>query len=222
MKLTKKDNIKNYLLFRNEIEMSIDALKSEVKNNLKQYKDELSKLSNVSIQKIEFYITLFKKNFKSIEITTNEIFETLISQFDYNQSSEHYRLNEIIIKDYIKESLELQIRLQNYRKLKRKEIKEYRELNKGLINFNAAENSFVEMRRTLKQIELDENYINELTECREVADSLIKEIKNNSNMNSNLIKTQKQSKPKRIKFSEKDILNILMGSKEIQEQIKRL
>lgn len=222
MKLTKKDNIKNYLLFRNEIEMSIDALKSEVKNNLKQYKDELSKLSNVSIQKIEFYITLFKKNFKSIEITTNEIFETLISQFDYNQSSEHYRLNEIIIKDYIKESLELQIRLQNYRKLKRKEIKEYRELNKGLINFNAAENSFVEMRRTLKQIELDENYINELTECREVADSLIKEIKNNPNMNSNLIKTQKQSKSKRIKFSEKDILNILMGSKEIQEQIKRL
>ena len=222
MKLTKKDNIKNYLLFRNEIEMSIDALKSEVKNNLKQYKDELSKLSNVSIQKIEFYITLFKKNFKSIEITTNEIFETLISQFDYNQSSEHYRLNEIIIKDYIKESLELQIRLQNYRKLKRKEIKEYRELNKGLINFNAAENSFVEMRRTLKQIELDENYINELTECREVADSLIKEIKNNPNFNSNLIKTQKQSKPKRIKFSEKDILNILMGSKEIQEQIKRL
>ena len=222
MKLTKKDNIKNYLLFRNEIEMSIDALKIEVKNNLKQYKDELSKLSNVSIQKIEFYITLFKKNFKSIEITTNEIFETLISQFDYNQSSEHYRLNEIIIKDYIKESLELQIRLQNYRKLKRKEIKEYRELNKGLINFNAAENSFVEMRRTLKQIELDENYINELTECREVADSLIKEIKNNPNMNSNLIKTQKQSKSKRIKFSEKDILNILMGSKEIQEQIKRL
>ena len=170
----KKDNIKNYLLFRIAIEDSIDDLRIRLKDDLKLYKDKIVKIPNISVQKIEFYTTLYKKNFKSVEKTTNEVFDTLISQFDYIQPSMNYKANETIIKEYILKSLTGWIELQEFRKSKRFEIKSYREENKAKMNFNAAENSFIEMRRNMKHIN-EENYLEDLKECREVVDLLIKE-----------------------------------------------
>lgn len=213
----KKDNIKNYLLFRIAIESSIDALRMRLKEDLKLYKDKIVKIPNISVQKIEFYTTLYKKNFKSIEITTNEVFDTLISQFDYIQTSMNYKTNERIIKEYILKSLTGWIELQEFRKLKRFEIKSYREENKGKINFNAAENSFVEMRRNIKHIN-EENYLEDLKECREVVDLLIKE----TNPSIETIKLEKPKKQKPYKMTEAEIIQMLFSNNEIKEQLNQL
>lgn len=210
----KKDNIKNYLLFRIAIEDSIDDLRMKLKEDLKLYKDKIVKTPNISVQKIEFYITLYKKNFKSIEITTNEVFDTLINQFDYIQTSMNYKANETIIKEYILKSLTGWIELQEFRKSKRFEIKSYREENKGKINFNAAENSFVEMRRNMKHIN-EENYLEDLKECREVVESLMKE-------KIPTVKLEKPKKQKPYKMTEAEIIQMMFSNKEIKEQLNQL
>lgn len=213
----KKDNIKNYLLFRISIEDSIDDLRIKLKDDIKLCKDKIAKIPNISVQKIEFYTTLYKKNFKSVEKTTNEVFDTLISQFDYIQTSMNYKTNETIIKEYILKSLTGWIELQEFRKSKRFEIKSYREENKGIINFNSAENSFVEMRRNLKHIN-EENYLEDLKECREVVDLLIKE----KNQIIKTIKLEKSKKQKPYKMSEVEIIQMMFSSKEIKEQLNQL
>ena len=213
----KKDNIKNYLLFRITIEDSIDNLRIKLKENLKLYKDKIVKIPNISVQKIEFYTTLYKKNFKSVEKTTNEVFDTLINQFDYVRTSMNYKANETIIKEYILKSLTSWIELQEFRKSKRFEIKSYREENKGQINFNAAENSFVEMRRNMKHLD-EENYLEDLKECREVADLLIKEKK----PTIETIKLEKPKKQKPYKMTETEIIQMLFSNNEIKEQLNQL
>ena len=214
---TKKDNIKNYLLFRIAIEDSIDDLRIRLKDDLKLCKDKIVKIPNISVQKIEFYTTLYKKNFKSVEKTTNEVFDTLINQFDYIQTSMNYKANETIIKEYILKSLTGWIELQEFRKSKRFEIKSYREENKGQINFNAAENSFVEMRRNMKHIN-EENYLEDLKECREVVDLLIKD----KNPTIKTIKLEKPKKQKPYKMTEAEIIQMMFSSKEIKEQLNQL
>ena len=216
----KKDNIKNYLLFRIAIEDSIDDLRIRLKDDLKLYKDKIVKIPNISVQKIEFYTTLYKKNFKSVEKTTNEVFDTLINQFDYIQTSMNYKANETIIKEYILKSLAGWVELQEFRKSKRFEIKSYREENKGQINFNAAENSFVEMRRNMKHIN-EENYLEDLKECREVVDSLIKE-KNPATTAFKTIKLEKPKKQKPYKMTEAEIIQMMFSNKEIKEQLNQL
>ena len=213
----KKDNIKNYLLFRIAIEDSIDDLRIRLKDNLKLCKDKIVKIPNISVQKIEFYTTLYKKNFKSVEKTTNEVFDTLINQFDYIQPSMNYKANETIIKEYILKSLTGWIELQEFIKSKRFEIKSYREENKGQINFNAAENSFVEMRRNTKHIN-EENYLEDLKECREVVDLLIKD----KNSTITTIKLEKPKKQKPYKMTEAEIIQMMFSSKEIKEQLNQL
>ena len=213
----KKDNIKNYLLFRITVEDSIDDLRIRLKEDLKLCKDKIVKIPNISVQKIEFYTTLYKKNFKSVEKTTNKVFDTLISQFDYIQSSINYKANETIIKEYILKSLTGWIELQEFRKSKRFEIKSYREENKGQINFNAAENSFVEMRRNMRHIN-EENYLEDLKECREVVDLLIKE----KNPTIETIKLEKPKKQKPYKMTEAEIIQMMFSSKEIKEQLNQL
>lgn len=219
---TKKDNIKNYLILRLNLENKIDTLKETIKNNLKNYKIKISELQNVSLQKIDFNITLFKSIFKesNLDKLQVEIFENLLRTFEYSVQ-EHYKSNEIIIKEYIKENIKNQLELKRLRTEIRTEIKEYRETNKGTINFNAAETAFVEMRRNLKEAKVDENYLSELENSREVAKEIIQEeLKIPGSFLK--VKQEKIKKPKKHKFTEKEILAILMSSPEIKESIEKL
>lgn len=210
MKTNRKENIKAYLLFRLSVEKTIDNLKEDIKNRINPIKSKISETKNVSVQKINFYITLFKPNFKKDNIQ-DEIFKTLIESFEY--SPQAYIDNEIIIKNYIKVSIETQLELARLRASVRAEIKEYKENNKNIINFNAAEGAFVEIRRTIKEHIIDPNYMQDLDEAREVAKEIIL-----SEMNIEA----KTLKPKKHKFTEKEILEILMGNKEIRENIDKL
>lgn len=222
---TKKDNIKNYLLLRLNLEAKIDILKETIKNNLKNYKTKISEIQNVSLQKIDFNITLFKSIFKENNINTlqNDIFENLLRTFEYSVQ-QHYKENEILIKEYIKENIKNKLELKRLRTEIRTEIKEYRETNKGTINFNAAETAFVEMRRNLKEAKDNEKYLYELEEMREVAKEIIQE---ELKVPGSLLKIKqeeikKPKKPKKHKFTEKEILAILMSSPEIKESIEKL
>lgn len=214
--LTRKDNIKNYLLFRLSVENVLDDMKNKIKENLAPHKAKITEAKNVSLQKINFYITLFKPNFKKDNIS-DEIFSTLINSFDY--TAQNYIDNEKIIKDYIKFNIESQIELNKLRASIRQEIKEYKETNKNSINFNAAENAFIELRKNIKESKLDVNYMNDLYEAREVA----KEIMDSEMKIETVVpRPKKQPKPKKHKFTEKEILEILMGNKEIRENIDKL
>lgn len=219
---TRKDNIKNYLILRLNLETKIDTLKETIKNNLKKYKIKISEIQNVSLQKIDFNITLFKSIFKenNLDKLQVEIFENLLRTFEYSVQ-EHYKENEILIKEYIKENIKNQLELKKLRTEIRTEIKEYRETNKGTINFNAAETAFVEMRRNLKEAKLDENYLYDLEEAREVTNNIINE---ELKVPGSLLKIKQEEikKPKKHKFTEKEILAILMGSPEIKESIEKL
>ena len=214
--LTRKDNIKNYLLFRLSVESALDEVKNKIKENLAPYKTKITETKNISLQKINFYITLFKPNFKKDNIS-DEIFSTLINSFDY--TAQNYIDNEKIIKDYIKFNIESQIELNKLRASIRQEIKEYKETNKNSINFNAAENAFIELRKNIKESKLDINYMNDLYEAREVAKEIMdSEMK----IETAVPRPKKQPKPKKHKFTEKEILEILLGNKEIKESIEKL
>ena len=216
MKTNRKENIRAYLLFRLSVEKTIDMLKEDIKNRINTVKHKISETKNVSLQKINFYITLFKPNFKKDNIQ-DEIFKTLIESFEY--SPQTYIDNETIIKDYIKVNIETQLELAKLRASVRAEIKEYKENNKNTINFNAAEGAFVEIRRVIKEYIIDPNYMKDLDEAREVAKEIIL---SEMNIEAKILKPKKQPKPKKHKFTEKEILEILMGNKEIRENIDKL
>ena len=58
MKTNRKENIRAYLLFRLSVEKTIDNLKEDIKNRINPIKSKISETKNVSLQKINFYITL--------------------------------------------------------------------------------------------------------------------------------------------------------------------
>ena len=59
----------------------------------------------------------------------------------------------------------------------------------------------------------------DLDEAREVAKEIIL---SEMNIEAKTLKPKKQPKPKKHKFTEKEILEILMGNKEIRENIDKL
>lgn len=228
---TKKENIKKYLIFRNNLEKELDKTKLKIKNDIKEYKDNIHKLNNVSLQKINYYISLFKSKFLSSDINKlcDTIFEFMLDSFEYNKAVENYKAHEKIIKEYISVNISLQIELKNHRNKIREDIKNYRTENKGQFNFNAAENAFVEMRRNIKNIS-ECSYLEDLKISREVVDELIKisdEYIENTKSKENIAKLENNNvkKPKKkitYKMTEAEILQMMFGNKEIAETIRHI
>lgn len=225
MKLTKenkakrKENIRNYILFRNKLEDELDEVKNTTKNNIKSYKLKLKDL-DISVQKVDKHITMFKNEIseKNIKLVSEKIFKYLVHSFEYISAAENYTKCEEQIKEYICDYLNSILELKTYRTHTRNEMKEYRNRNKGQFNFNSAEHAFVEMRRNLKNYQ-EEDYLDDLKLSREVADEIMKEIINSPKTE---IKLEKPKKPKKYKMTEMEVLQMIFGNKDMLESIKKL
>ena len=227
MKLTKenkakrKENIRNYILFRNKLEDELDEVKNITKNNIKNYKLKLKDL-DISVQKVDKHITMFKNEIseKNIKVITERVFKYLVQSFEYANSAENYTKCEEQIKEYISNYLNSILELKTYRTNIRNEIKFYRDRNKGQFNFNSAEHAFVEMRRNLKNYQEDD-YLDDLKLSREVADEIMQEIISNPTKIIQ-VKIEKPKKPKKYKMTEMEVLQMIFGNKDMLESIKKL
>ena len=227
MKLTKenkakrKENIRNYILFRNKLEDELDEVKNTTKNNIKSYKLKLKDL-DISVQKVDKHITMFKNEIseKNIKLTSEKIFKYLVESFEYISSAENYKKCEEQIKEYISDYLNSILELKLYRSYIRNEMKEYRNRNKGQFNFNSAEHAFVEMRRNLKNY-TEDDYLDDLKLSREVADEIMQEIISNPTKIAQ-VKIEKPKKPKKYKMTEMEVLQMIFGNKDMLESIKKL
>lgn len=108
---------RNYLTLR----LNNDKELSKLKTIHSKQKSELSycikQIKNISIQKIDFNICLYKENIKdnNIDEISDKTFKSLISSFEYNCDT-HYIINKDIILNYIKSLFKIKIEVINLNK----------------------------------------------------------------------------------------------------------
>lgn len=241
--LNLNDIRKEYFIFRRNQDEILENKKLELLKKKKEEQKNIESKKYISLQKINFHISLYKNNIKrkNKEKLSLSIYETLLTTFSYDVQ-EKYESRKEIIMNYIANTLENILDLKELRASQKIELIDYKETLKGKINLQALESAYVEMKRTLSNFKYGSDkqefyeYKKELQESRKVADEMVLEILDKKTISLkeilNIVKNTEseisieipekteikiqteKTKIKTPKLSEKDILEILMGKKE--------